>query len=467
MNVNVPFFGGRVDGEDPALIDAGNGQTVNYRELSDRVDEVADSIERTCGQRAVVACEPSRTVDDVVFYLGAAAGGNVVLLVDPDAPSERKRQLYARFRPHLRPAGVSTGGPKPAVVAGRDYIVNEAAPATHPDLALLLSTSGSTASPKLVRLSRGAVTSNAAAIAAALGLGPGERALASLPMAFSYGLSVLNSHLTAGATVVLSTRTVAERALWESVAKYACTSMAGVPATYRILHRLRLFDWLGPIRTLTQAGGRLDDITLNELRAHARSSGRALVVMYGQTEATARITVLPSSEIDARPSSVGTPIQGTIEIIVDCEDEGSTCGEISYEGPNVMMGYASAADDLAKPDQLGSKLSTGDLGRLDEEGYLYIVGRRSRVAKVDGNRLNLDEIEGAIAHLGPFYIVDVEGGLVLAYEQDEVDVALVREALAELFNVRTRSWEMRRIERTPLTSHGKVDYAALAQTVAE
>ena len=207
------------------------------------------------------------------------AAEGVVLLVDPGAPTVRKQQLYQRFTPHLRPFDSQADGDR-VTVCGRMQVLGAGRLLQpHPDLTLMLSTSGSTASPKLVRLSARALASNAAAIAAALDLGPQERALANLPLTFSYGLSVLHSHLTAGASVVLTGSSLAQSGFWTSIEDCGCTSIAGVPATYRALVQLRLLNRLGPVKTLTQAGGRLDPGTSDALREHARHTGRRLVAM--------------------------------------------------------------------------------------------------------------------------------------------------------------------------------------------
>jgi acyl-CoA synthetase (AMP-forming)/AMP-acid ligase II len=464
MAAAVPLASETADAGNLALIEAETDSAVTYGELAERIGQVASAIGRACGPRALVACELSRTIDDVVWYLGALAGGHVVLLVDPAAPVERKAQLYDRFRPHLRPPFPTDGAS--LLVAGRDQVLgNGPGLQPHPDLFLLLSTSGSTASPKLVRLSRDAVISNAVAIAAALELDAGERAMANLPLSFSYGLSVLHSHLAAGASTVLSQSTIAQRPFWDSLFQHECTSIAGVPATYQALVRLRLLDRLGSVRTLTQAGGRLDLDTAGVLRDHAQSAGRRFVVMYGQTEATARITVLPPSELGGRFGSVGQPIQGSISIVADPQAEDAT-GEICYEGRNVMMGYAERAEDLSAPDGLQSRLLTGDVGRLDADGYLYLTGRRSRIAKVEGYRLNLDEIESALAPIGEFRAVEVEGSVILAHEPNDVAVGPVDQVLSNTFNLHPRSWKLSQVERLPLTGNGKVDLAALLSMVS-
>jgi long-chain acyl-CoA synthetase len=180
-----------------------------------------------------------------------------------------------------------------------------------PGLSLLLSTSGTTGSPKFVRLSESNLVSNAESIARYLELGPGERSMAHLPLHYSYGLSVLNSHLRAGATVVLSRAGLLQPAFWRVMAQERCTSLAGVPYTFSMLTRLRFERMSLPcLRTLTSAGGALDMASV--LRYDSLMKGRAgrLFVMYGQTEATARMSYLPPECLPEKAGSVGVAIPG-------------------------------------------------------------------------------------------------------------------------------------------------------------
>ena len=261
----------------------------------------------------------------------------------------------------------------------------------HPNLALMLSTSGSTGSPKLVRLGHRNVASNAQSIAEYLGLSAAERPITSLPMAYSYGLSIINSHLAVGATLVLTSRGVLEKDFWSAMAEYECTSFAGVPYTYQMLLRVGLLKKSLPsLRTLTQAGGRLDPSYIEQVRTIASERGWSFYVMYGQTEASPRISYVPPAELHRKVGSIGIPVPGgSLEVDPD--------GELVYSGPNVMLGYAQCEADLCKGDELGGVLKTGDLGRRDEDGFFYVTGRRSRFLKMFGQRFSLDEIENELA----------------------------------------------------------------------
>jgi acyl-coenzyme A synthetase/AMP-(fatty) acid ligase len=330
------------------------------------------------------------------------------------------------------------------VLTGDELEERDAAPAlVHPDVSLLLSTSGSTGSPKLVRLTKANVLANAASIAEYLGLTPEERAIASLPLPYSYGHSVLTSHLLAGASIAFTPHSVIRPEFWEDVRRHAVTSFAGVPYAYAMLERIGMREMeLPALRTMTQAGGRLDPDVALRFAARAR-----FFVMYGQTEATARIAYVPPERLGEKAGSIGIPIPGGALRVED--------GELVYEGPNVMLGYAESAADLARGDELGGVLPTGDLGHADDDGFFYVTGRLKRIAKVYGQRVNLDEVEAA---------VDGPAGAVAG--DDAIDVYAERgadaRALAALFRLPPRAIRVHDVERLPVKDSGKIDYAALA-----
>jgi acyl-coenzyme A synthetase/AMP-(fatty) acid ligase len=393
-------------------------------------DEAAAIAARLPGRELVlVRCGPDAA--SAVAYLGALQAGHAVVLLEADADPA---PILERYDPRY-------------VLAGGAVEVREhAAPADlHPDLRVLLSTSGSTGSPKLVRLSERNVLANAAAIAQYLALDAGERAIASLPLPYSYGLSVLHSHLLAGASVAFTGASVIRPEFWDDVRRHAATSFAGVPYAYAMLERIGMRAMALPsLRTMTQAGGRLDPALAARFAAHAR-----LFVMYGQTEATARIAYVPPERLDEKPGSIGVAIPGGALRVVD--------GELVYEGPNVMLGYAEARADLARGDDRHGVLATGDLGHADDDGFFYVTGRAKRIAKVYGQRINLDEVEAAVA--GPAGAIAGEDRIdVFAERADGADAR----ALAARFRLPPRALRVHAVERLPVKASGKVDYGALA-----
>lgn len=423
-----------------ALIDADSGEVSTYRELKARVDALAQQLagERTL---AFVACR--QDVVSIVGYLAALAAGHAVFLFD--AELALRDELMQRYRPGL----VVEGG---VVSAQRDH-----AHALHPALRLLLSTSGTTGSPKLVRLSLANLQANARSIAQYLGLSADERAITSLPFHYSYGLSVLHSHLAVGASLVVSDASVMRPELWSAIRTHACTSFAGVPYAYQIMRRVG-FDKmeLPSLRMLTQAGGKLPAPLVAHYHALMKARGGRFYTMYGQTEATARMSYLPPERAQDKAGSIGIAIpDGTLSIEQD---------ELVYRGPNVMLGYATCSEELALGDTQGGVLHTGDLGYQDDEGFFYITGRRKRFAKVYGLRINLDELEAKVRAEGNAAVLSDDERLSVFCEfGSDQELAALRAALASELKLNVNTFRMVRVEALPLLASGKVDYDALSR----
>src|SRR4051794_38610256 len=251
---------------------------ISYRALAARVEQAA---RRLGAGRRLVLVAGSNSVDAVVAYLGALAAGHPVLLAPPD--DAVIGSLAAAYDPDVV---VRRTGGRWAYDERRTGSAHE----LHPELALLLSTSGSTGSPKLVRLSYENLRANAESIATYLGIRDTDRAATTLPLHYCYGLSVLNSHLIRGVGIILTGLSVADACFWELFRRARGTSLAGVPYTFTLLERFG-FDAmeLPHLRYVTQAGGRMAPDRVRHYAELGRRRGWDLFVMYGQTEATARI----------------------------------------------------------------------------------------------------------------------------------------------------------------------------------
>jgi acyl-CoA synthetase (AMP-forming)/AMP-acid ligase II len=411
----------------------------------------------------VIKLMPTR-LDAIIGYLGALTAGRPVALLDPAAP--HLTDLVHRFTPAVvtgvtgpAPAGYKAAelGPLgPAWLRAGARMDGPPPPPPHPDLALLLGTSGSTGNPRLVRLSNAAVLSNAHSIATALSIAGSDVAATSLPLHYTYGLSVLHSHLVSGATIVVTEGTVIQREFWRDVAHFGVTSLAAVPYQYEMLNRLHFNAADHPkLRVLTQAGGRLRPELIADFHGRMAAVGGRMYVMYGQAEATARMTVLPSRALPDKVGSVGIAVPGGAVAIA--EDD-----EILYRGPNVMMGYAETAGDLARGDDLGGVLATGDLGRLDDDGFLYVTGRKRRIAKVFGVRVNLDDIERMLTAHGLVAAVSSDDRVRLWVEgADEAARDALRADAARRLGTHSSGIEVRAVDRLPLLPNGKIDYRTL------
>ncbi len=385
--------------EQTALIQD-TGESVTYGELLQLGRQIADKISCRC----LVFSLCTNSIGSVTGYVGFLNQGIVPLLLSSDLDESLLRSLIDLYKPSFiwTPVKMKSRLSGRVIFSSFGYVLiqtdcGQSYP-LHPDLALLMTTSGSTGSPKLVRQSFRNLRSNMKAIAQYLTLDDTERPITTLPMHYTYGLSIINSHLYAGATILLTDRGVVEKAFWDFFKEYEATSFGGVPFLYDILDRLGFFgQQLPSLRTITQAGGKLSVELQQKFAGWAKEKGVRFVIMYGATEATAWMAYLPPDQATEKSGSIGIAIPGGKLYLIS--DDGGTItepdvvGKLIYEGDNVMLGYAESGADLAKGDERGSRLETGDLAKLDEESYFYIVGRNERFLKIFGNRVNLDEME--------------------------------------------------------------------------
>ncbi|WP_424347807.1 AMP-binding protein [Kocuria sp. CH-021] len=438
-------------GDRPAVLTG--EQVLSYRELAGRVEDVAA---RLGPERRLAVLAASNDVDSLVAYLAALTAGHPLLLVPADKPAAVDA-LVAAYDPDVV---LRSGNGTPVLEERRPGSRHE----LHPDLALLLSTSGSTGSPKLVRLSHENLAANAEAIAEYLGIGPDDRAATTLPMSYCYGLSVLNSHLLRGAGLVLTDLSVVDPCFWDLFRAHRATSFAAVPYTFELLERVGFADTdLPHLRCVTQAGGRLAPEKVEHWARTGRRRGWDLVVMYGATEATARMAYLPPELATERAGTIGVPIPGG-RFRIDPVD-GLPDGELVYSGPNVMLGYAEHPEDLAAGRTV-EELRTGDLARRHPDGLYEVVGRRSRFVKIVGLRVDLGQVERILAELGvSAAAAGSDERLVVAAEGDQ-DTSLLAKLVAESIGLPRPAVEMHAVEQLPRLGTGKVDYPAVLALAA-
>lgn len=451
---------------------------LSYRELA----RLASAAARVFGGRKrLVTVFGGRDLGTVAAYLGALAGHHVCAMLDAATPADRQQDHLDRYQPDF--VGYGTGGVPASAALSAAYAragtlpggaalfrrVRGAAgqPEIPDETALMLFTSGSTGSPQAVRLSRSNLTANAGSIAAALGIQPDDRGITSLPLHYCYGLSVLNSHLWAGASVVLSEHSPVSMRFWRLASTAECTSLAGVPTVYRLLHRSGLDPGAVPsLRLLTQAGACLEPDLIRHFAAAMERVGGRFIVMYGQTEATARISWLPPELLASHLGSVGRPVPGGRIWIAGDHPGGpavpdGVTGRVMYAGPNVMLGYARSRADLAAGDTMQGVLDTGDRGYL-RDGLLYLTGRASRMVKILGRRVDLDDVEATARRVGPAAVVGTPDERIIVYvDSDQDRFQPVRDQLARELRVPANLIQLIRVAALPVTPRGKVDYAAL------
>jgi acyl-coenzyme A synthetase/AMP-(fatty) acid ligase len=456
---------------DRALAIDESGATLTRRQIG----ELGAAIRAVAPGRQLVFCLCANSLGSLAGYAAFIESRIVPLMLSASLDSGLLGRLADLYRPSfvwapqaIVPALGDLGSP---ALEAHDHVLlrtRHAPVALHDDLAILLTTSGSTGSPNLVRLSYENLAANAASIVEYLAIGPDERPITTLPMEYSYGLSVINSHLRAGATILVTNRSLMEKDFWAFLKREGATSFAGVPYTYTMLKRLRFPTMdLPSLRTLTQAGGKLSTELHKEFAEHARATGRRFFVMYGQTEATARMSYVPAERTLEKCGTIGIAIPGGEFSLRDADGNAFTdtdaVGELVYRGPNVSLGYAHSADDLAKGDDNGRVLATGDMAKRDADGYFTIVGRKKRFTKVFGNRINLDETEQLILAAFPGTDVACIGrdDLVTIVLVDESVGADIKKFVAAKTGLHPTAFAVKTVPALPKSSAGKTLYAEL------
>lgn len=458
-----------------ALDEAGN--RLRYGEMDRENQRMAAAL----GGRRLVFLLCTNTIGSLAGYTGCLQSRAVPLLLSAGLDRELLRHLLEVYRPDYLwvpeereaefPEGRRVYG-----VFGYALLRNSGAAGTplHEDLCLLLTTSGSTGSPKLVRQSYANVLENAKSIVQYLELDETERPITTLPMNYTYGLSIVNSHLLVGATLLLTEKGLMQKEFWRFFKEAGATSFGGVPYTYEMLDRLRFTRMeLPSLRTMTQAGGKLPPELHRKFAEYARSTGRRFFVMYGQAEATARMGYLPPAMSLEKCGSMGIAIPGGALSLVDPEGrpvtEPHTTGELIYRGPNVTLGYAERGEDLARGDDRHGVLETGDMAQFDEDGYFYIVGRKKRFLKIFGNRVNLDDVDRMVR--AEFPGTDCAGtgrdDRLYLFLTGEVGADRVRRFLSEKTGLNPAAFTVLPVAEIPRNDAGKILYAKLERQVEE
>jgi long-chain acyl-CoA synthetase len=447
-------------------VDASSGKQWRYRDMYGDIGRMESALPNL-GRKSLGLLVAQNRYECLVAYLAALNAGSALILVDGSLQAQLLREFVAAYEPDWIFALKDTDrfeGYR-ASQSGLEGLLEHQLPQDleiNPELALLLTTSGSTGSPKLVRLSLRNLQANAESIAEYLRLTPDERPITSLPMSYSYGLSVINSHLAVGASIVFTDDGVLQRGFWDGLERYECTSFAGVPYTYQMLLQTGLLNRKGDtLKFLTQAGGRLEERYIQQMYELAVARGWNFFVMYGQTEATARISYVPFEKLAAKVGSVGVSIpNGSLSV-------DDVTGELVYRGPNVMLGYAECRADLAKGDELNGVLHTGDLARQDEDGYFHITGRSKRFLKMFGKRFNLDDAEKMLARRCETNVACYgRDDLLMAAVENCENGEAIHKAICETFDLPRSAVKVVVLQTLPRTPNGKLDYKRLTESGA-
>lgn len=454
-----------------ALIDE-FGNELSYDLMKSESYVLAENI----GKRCLVFCLCKNEIGSILGYVSFVNNGIVPVLLNAHLERELLQNLMRTYEPAYIWVPEEQVGQFSGMVNRHrmhNYVLLETGykkeyPLNN-KLCLLLTTSGSTGSPKFVRQSYTNVLDNAQSIVQYLKLDETERPITTLPMNYTYGLSIINTHLLTGATILVTDKGLMQKEFWNFFKEREATSFGGVPYTYEMLDKLRFYGMKLPsLRTMTQAGGKITPELHEKFAKYAQEQGKHFVVMYGQCEATARMGYLPPEKAVEKKGSMGIVIPGGKFKLVDADGKEITepfnTGELVYEGKNVTLGYAECGEDLSKGDERNGILETGDIAQFDEDGFYYIVGRKKRFLKIYGNRVNLDEVDRIIK--GQFDIEVASTGLddhMYIFVTDEKYVEPVKNFIVGKTRLNPAAFKVLFIDEIPKNDSGKTLYKELTK----
>lgn len=423
-------------------------------------------------ERELVFCLCENKVGSLAGFLTLYDLRDVCLLLSAHIDKGLLETLYDTYRPSYfwMPEDKTGGSDYECVFSYKGYVLcktGNKAPKMHPDLSMLMTTSGTTGSPKLVRHKYGNIESNARNVAYVFGWTTEERGIIDLPMQYTMGLNVICSHLQAGATVLLVEANLMSPKFWSFIKEQKGTNFTGVPFSYEILSRLRFQKMDLPyLTTMAEGGGKLSDSLFTSFANYAAEKGKRFFATFGTTETSARLAYLPPQEAITHIGSIGQAIPDGRLVLMDENGqeivEANVEGELRYEGPNVTMGYGTCIEDLLKGDEFCGVYETGDIAKKDTDGFFYIVGRKKRFLKLFGLRVSLDQSER---------IITEQFGVECACTGDDTRMRIyitqselmddVRQLMTEKTGLKASCFEVRVIDSIPHFESGKINYRVL------
>ena len=426
--------------------------------------------------KSLLFCISQNNLSSLIGYFACLINKTVPLMLDVNLNDSLLKKLIKTYNPRyiwLPNTHLNSINKGEIIFNIFDYSLVELATKNtfflHPKLRLLLTTSGSTGSPKLVKLTYKNIFSNAKAIAQYLNINNNSKPITTLPLHYSFGLSIINSHIIKGSTILLTNYSILKKDFWSFLKKYRATSFSGVPYTFTILKKINFFSKSLPdLKIITQAGGKLNEDLHLQFAEYCNKWGKSFIVMYGQTEASPRMSYLPNKKTIEKLGSIGLPIPGGRFYLVDSHKKEikktDKRGELVYKGDNVSMGYALSGKDLAKKDQNKSLLYTGDIARKDQDGYFYIIGRKKRFIKLFGNRINLDEVENLLRKSNIDCACTGKDEKMIIYTSNKSLIENIKTEISNLIKINKISYKIRVIKNIPKNTSGKIMYSLLEQS---
>jgi len=424
MNIFDYFFSYSKDLKKGFLL--GPAEQISYSELYEKGLKLANYLNKKIGENQNIILTSQNSVFFLIAYLGIMKSGNVCVPLNPIIEQENLDFILNTtesknvFAPRKISSKYSFSDAKIFEEINLDEILeypvqkenNLTDDIDENQLAQILFTSGSTGLPKGVMLSHKNLAANTESIIKYLQLKSDDIIEIVLPFYYCYGLSLLHTHLKVGGSIVLNNSFVFLGSIFSDLEKYKCSGFAGVPSHFQILLRKSksFMDREFPeLRYFTQAGGKLHNVFIKELVE--AFPDKQCFVMYGQTEATARLSYLPPEFVSTKMGSIGKGIPNVTLEVFNKNDKPvkvGEVGEIVAKGDNIMLGYFNEPESNKLTIKNGW-LYTGDMAEKDEDGYIYLVARKKEIIKVGGKRISPKEIEEVIVSIPEVVDCTIEG----------------------------------------------------------
>lgn len=436
-----------------------NNKKYTYKKLQENLNNLSKKIKER--SLAFIICK--NDLSTVIAYLGFLKSKSVIALIDENIKAKSLDNLIELYQPEYiyginEKHNFEKKEYKKKKFRGKYFMEHNNIPNIrkkfHKDLCLLISTSGTTGSPKLVKLSYLNLESNIKSISKFLNINSKDITITTLPLSYVYGLSILNTHLYNGSQIILNDKSIIQKEFWNKLNTFKVTNFGGVPYLYNIILKLKFLNNFYPyLKYVTIAGGKLDHRDLISLHNLLKKNKTKLIVMYGAAEATARMSYVPYEFFEKKLDSIGIAVPGGKLRIANSK---SKFGEIIYKGKNVFMGYAKKLKDLSIIEKNRTELRTGDIGFKDKDGFFYVKGRKDRYIKIYGIRVSLDEIQSILSSNNIENICKIkEKNKIQIFLKENIDIEKVKKIILDNINLHLSVFEFKKVKKFKISNNFK------------
>ena len=420
-----------------------DGSKITYEKLINETEFIKKFIKK----RSLVIILAGNNLESIISYVALINFKSVVIMLDQKLDHNYLKKIIYSYKPDF-------------VFAPKNYLFNNnfnkyftlynyqiyknkknIQKKLSNDRAVLLTTSGSTGTKKFVRQSYKNYENNSKDIIKSLNINSSSTVITTLPISYTYGLSVINTHLLSGAKIILNEKSIISREFWKLYQIHRPSYFYGVPYIFKILAKMKFKNFFSSKLTVAAcAGGELSSVDYLNLIKKMEEHNKLFFYMYGQTEATARMSVLNSKFSSTRHKSIGKPIgQGRFELRDNKNkiiNKNNVSGNLYYKGKNVCLGYSKLLKDLSKKNENNYILNTGDIAKFDNDGFFYIVGRKKRIIKIFGHRINMDDIEKIILNMGyEVNCINKDDKILINYKNKGLNIAICSAKISDTLKV--------------------------------